>query len=38
MSVREQKMKELQDEIQAAARELFLEKEFDNSFYFRSRN
>ncbi|MBO0442780.1 TetR/AcrR family transcriptional regulator [Vagococcus fluvialis] len=29
MSVREQKKKELQDKIQAAARELFLEKEFD---------
>lgn len=38
MSLREQKKKELQEKIQVAARELFLEKEFDNSFYFRSRN
>ena len=29
MSIREQKKKELQEKIQAAARELFLEKEFD---------
>lgn len=29
MSLREQKKKELQEKIQVAARELFLEKEFD---------